>query len=229
MVLPGSVSLEADGSRPTHRYTRGELLADGTIHLLGTSAALAACAALLALAARSDNLLAGLALGPYVTGMVAMFGFSALYNLATEGRWKPRLRRLDHAAIFVMIAGTYTPVVALTIPGTWGWSLLAVVWVGAVAGVAVKFLAPGRFERLSVVAYLVLGWAGVTALGPLLDALPTRDMVLLATGGLLYSLGVLMHLSTRLRYHNALWHLFVLVAAGCHFVAVYRLVLSQQA
>lgn len=120
MILQSSVSLEADGPRSTLRYTRGELLADGTIHLLGTSAALAACVALLALAVRSGNLLTGLALGPYLTGLVAMFGFSALYNLATEGRWKSRLRRLDHASIFMMIAGTYTPVVIFAIPGTQG-------------------------------------------------------------------------------------------------------------
>lgn len=134
-----------------HRYTRGELLADGTIHVLGTSAALAACVALLALAVRFDNLLTGLALGPYLTGLVAMFGFSALYNLATEGRWKSRLRRLDHASIFVMIAGTYTPVVVLAIPGTLGWSLLTVVWAGAVAVAAVKLVAPAwrRFDHCS--------------------------------------------------------------------------------
>lgn len=223
MILQSSVSLQADGPRPTHRYTRGELLADGAIHLLGTSAALAACVALLALAVRSDNLLTGLALGPYLTGLVAMFGFSALYNLAAEGRWKSRLRRLDHASIFMMIAGTYTPVVIFAIPGTRGWSLLAVVWAGAIAGATLKLLAGRRFEGLSVVAYLVLGWAGVTALGPLLDALPTRDMFLLAAGGLVYSTGVVMHLATQLRYHNALWHMFVLGAAGCHFAAVYRL------
>lgn len=198
-------------------------MVDGAIHLLGTTAGLAGCVALLAVAARADNLLAGLALGLYLTGLLAMFGFSALYNLATEGRWKSRLRRLDHASIFMMIAGTYTPVVIFAIPGPQGWSLLAVVWTGAIAGATLKLLAGRRFERLSVIAYLALGWAGLTALGPLLDALSTRDMVLLAVGGLLYSMGVAMHLATRLRYHNALWHMFVLGAASCHFAAVYRL------
>lgn len=210
-------------------YTRGERLADGGIHLVGLSAALIACSALAVVGHQSRSILVSVAAGLYGIGLLAMLGSSALYHLVKEGRWTPRLRQLDHAAIFVMIAGTYTPVVVLAIPGPWGWSLLTVVWAGAVAGAAVKLLAPGRFERLSVLAYLVLGWAGMAAIGPLLDALRAPDMVLLATGGLLYSLGVLMHLSTRLRYHNALWHLFVLVAAGCHFVAVYRLVLSQQA
>ena len=210
-------------------YTRGERLADGGIHLVGLSAAVVACSALVMAGHQSRSILVSAVAGLYGIGLLAMLGSSALYHLVKEGRWKPRLRRLDHAAIFMMIAGTYTPVVVFAIPGTWGWSLLTVVWAGAVAGATVKFLAPGRFERLSVLAYLVLGWAGMAAIGPLLNALQTPDMVLLAAGGLLYSLGVLMHLSTRLRYHNALWHLFVLVAAGCHFVAVYRLVLSQQA
>jgi hemolysin III len=210
-------------------YTRGEQLADGGIHLIGMSAALIACTALVVVGHQSRSTLVSVVVGLYGIGLLAMLGSSALYHLVKEGRWKLRLRRIDHAAIFVMIAGTYTPVVVLAIPGTWGWSLLSVVWAGAVAGAAVKFLAPGRFERLSVIAYLVLGWAGLAAIGPLLDALRTSDMVLLASGGLLYSFGVLMHLSTRLRYHNALWHIFVLVAAGCHFVAVYRLVLLHQA
>lgn len=210
-------------------YTRGERLTDSCVHVLGLSAALIACSALVVAGLHSRSILVSTVAGLYGIGLLAMLGSSALYHLVKEGRWKLRLRRLDHAAIFLMIAGTYTPVVALTIPGTWGWSLLAAVWVGAAAGAAVKFLAPGRFERLSVLAYLVLGWAGMAAIGPLLDALRTPDMVLLAAGGLLYSFGVLMHLSTRLRYHNALWHVFVLVATGCHFVAIYRLVLSQQA
>ncbi|MBR0670580.1 PAQR family membrane homeostasis protein TrhA [Neoroseomonas soli] len=210
-------------------YTRGERLADSGIHLLGMSAALIACSALAVAGHQSRSILVSVAVGLYGIGLLAMLGSSAVYHLVKEGRWKGRFRRLDHAAIFVMIAGTYTPVIVLAMPGPWGWSLLSVVWAGAVAGAAVKFLAPGRFERLSVLAYLALGWVGMAAIGPLLDALRTPDMVLLAAGGLLYSSGVLMHLSTRLRYHNALWHLFVLVAAGCHFVAVYRLVLAQQA
>ncbi len=152
-----------------------------------------------------------------------MLGCSALYNLAATGSRKALLRRFDHAAIFMMIAGTYTPVALLAVGGASGRALLAVVWTGAAGGIALKLLAPRRFERVSVAAYLLLGWAGLAALDPLLAALPPRDLALLAGGGLLYSLGVAVHLSTGLPYHNALWHALVLAAAACHYAVVLRL------
>jgi hemolysin III len=204
-------------------HGRGERIADAVVHALGVPAALAGCAALALAAPRPMGARAAVALGLYAAGLLAMLGFSALYNLAGEGRRKAVLRRLDHAAIFAMIAGTYTPVALLGIGGAWGWGLLAVVWTGAAGGAALKLLAPGRHEGASIVAYLLLGWAGLGALGPLLAALPPRDLALLAGGGLLYSLGVAAHLSTRLRYHDALWHALVLAAAACHYAVVLRL------
>jgi len=153
-----------------------------------------------------------------------MLGCSALYNLTSTGPRKALLRRLDHAAIFVMIAGTYTPVILLAIGGTWGRQLLVAVWVGAASGVALKLLAPHRFERAAIAAYLLLGWAILFALDPLLAALPARDLGLLLAGGLLYSGGVVIHLSSRLPYHTALWHALVVAAAACHYVVVFHLV-----
>ncbi|MBR0644120.1 PAQR family membrane homeostasis protein TrhA [Plastoroseomonas hellenica] len=205
------------------RYSRGEQAADAVIHILGLAAALTACI-ILALAARRP-VDAGLAmsLGLYAAGLTAMLGCSALYNLTGEGPRKALLRRFDHAAIFVMIAGTYTAIAALGIGGTWGTALLAFVWTGAAGGVALKLLAPARFERASILAYLLLGWAGLAALGPLIAALPALDLGLIFAGGLLYSFGVIVHLSTRLRYHNAVWHALVLAAAACHYAVVLRL------
>jgi hemolysin III len=205
------------------RYSRGERIADAVVHALGVSAALIGCTALAVTASRPVGTRLAVALGLYAAGLLAMLGCSALYNLANEGSRKALLRRLDHAAIFAMIAGTYTPVALLAISGTWGWGLLGVVWAGAAGGVVLKLLAPGRFERASTAAYLLLGWAGLAALDPLTSALPPRDLALLAGGGLLYSLGVAVHLSTRLPYHNALWHAFVLAAAACHYAVVLRL------
>ncbi len=182
-----------------------------------------ACAALAAALPRPVGLGPAVALGLYAVGLLAMLGCSALYNMAGKCRRRALLRRLDHAAIFVMIAGTYTPVAGIGIGGAWGWGLLGVVWAGAVGGALLKLLAPARFERVSILAYLLLGWAGVAALHRLVAALPLRDLLLLAAGGLLYSLGVVVHLSTRLRYHNALWHTLVVAAAGCHYAVVFRL------
>jgi hemolysin III len=158
-----------------------------------------------------------------------MLGCSALYNLAPPGPRKALLRRFDHAAIFVMIAGTYTPVAALAIGGAWAWGLLGLVWSGALGGVVLKLVGPMRMEKLSVAAYLVLGWIGLAALHRLMEVLPTADLVLLLVGGALYSLGVVFHLATRLPYHNAIWHGFVLAAAACHFAIVLRLAAADGA
>jgi hemolysin III len=207
----------------TPRYDRGERIADAVVHVLGLVAALLACAALAVTLPRSAGPGPAVALGLYAGGLLAMLGCSALYNMAGEGRRRALLRRLDHAAIFVMIAGTYTPVAGIGIGGAWGRGLLAVVWTGAIAGAALKLLAPARSERISILAYLLLGWCGIAALDRLLAALPPRDLLLLAAGGVLYSLGVAIHLSTWMRYHNALWHALVVAAAACHYAVVFRL------
>ena len=211
------------GLEEVPRYSRGERIADAVVHALGVSAALAACVGLAAVVPRPVGARRAVALGLYAAGLLAMLGCSALYNLAGVGPRKARLRRLDHAAIFAMIAGTYTPVALLALGGAWGRGLLATAWAGAAGGTALKLLAPARFERASIAAYLLLGWIVLAALDPLLAALPSRDLALLGAGGLLYSLGVVVHLATRLPYHNALWHALVLAAATCHYAVVLRL------
>lgn len=205
------------------KASAGELRADACIHALGVAASLAACVALVVVMHWPPDWLPMAAIGLYAAGLVAMLGCSAAYNLAAEGRGKRVLRRLDHAAIFVMIAGTYTPVSLLGLGGGWGWGVASAVWAGALLGAGLKLFAPGRFERTAVAAYLLLGWTGIVAIVPLVAALPGLDLALLGAGGLLYSLGVLAHLSKRMPYQNAIWHGFVLAAAACHFVVVLRL------
>lgn len=205
------------------RYTRGERAADAVIHALGVPAAFIACAVLAMAAQRPTEMRSAVPLGLYAAGLIAMLGCSALYNLTVEGPRKALLRRFDHAAIFMMIAGTYTSVVLLALGGAWAVALLTFVWTGALAGIALKLFAPARFERASIAAYLLLGWAGLAALDPLLTALPMQDMALIFAGGVLYSAGVAVHLATRLPYHNALWHALVLAATACHYAVVLRL------
>lgn len=207
----------------TPRYSRGERIADAVVHCVGIVAALVGCAVLGTTVPWTAGAGPPLALGLYATGLLSMLGCSALYNLASEARRRALLRRLDHTAIFAMIAGTYTPVAGIGIGGVWGWGLLGAVWTGAAGGAALKLLAPARFERASILVYLVLGWAGVVVLDPLLAALSVRDLLLLAAGGLLYSLGVAIHLATCLRYHNALWHAFVVAATACHYAVILHL------
>ncbi len=202
-------------------YNRTEYLADAIVHVLGVVFGLAACASLAMIAMPSNDHLLRLALALYGGGLLAMLGCSALYNLTHHERAKAVFRRLDHAAIFVMIAGTYTPFTLIAIGGVWGLGLLAFVWSIALGGVALKLFWPRRLERLSLVAYLMLGWSIVVALDPLLGSVSTSGLSLLLGGGLLYSLGVIFHLWTALPYQNAIWHLFVLAAAVCHFSAVF--------
>ncbi|WP_063635442.1 PAQR family membrane homeostasis protein TrhA [Azospirillum humicireducens] len=200
-------------------YSLGERRADAVVHAVGVTAGIAGFVWLLNAAVFSDSLpnRTALALAIYGLGLVGMLTASAAYNLAPPGFGKSMLRRIDHAMIFVMIAGTYTP---FTLGLGQGVVLGGAVWGGAAFGAALKLRFPGRFHRLGLALYLGLGWAIVTALEPLGSALSPPALWLLVAGGLLYTVGVVFHLMDRMPYNNAVWHLLVLAAASCHFVAV---------
>lgn len=212
------------GPEPTDaefpRPTPTERLADAVLHALGLALALVACATLpMPAAPRAEPpLFAALAL--YAAGLVAMFACSALFNLTPCGSWKRLFRRFDQAAIFLMIAGTYTPFALVAIGGAWGTGLLAFVWAATAGGMAAKLMGIRWPRWLSTGTYLLLGWSVVVALGPLSAGLSAVGLGLLVAGGVLYSLGVVFHLWTRLPYHTAVWHGFVLAAAACHYLAV---------
>jgi hemolysin III len=149
-----------------------------------------------------------------------MFGCSAAYHLVPAPSWKSLLRRLDQAAIFLKIAGTYTPFALDKIGGVWGYSVFGAVWVAALAGATAKLLLTSNWDHVSVVLYVALGWAGIFILQPLSGAISATTLLLLAGGGVLYTLGVVFHLWNSLPYQNAIWHLFVLAGTACHFAAV---------
>ena len=199
--------------------TRGELAADCAIHVMGVAGGSVGGATLVALiAVRGDWLELG-ALLIYALGMVAMFCCSAAYNLARSSPWRTTLRRCDHAAIFVMIAGTYTPFTLITLRGPWGWSLFAIVW--ALAAIGMYLVVRGVERRAPVIAlYVGLGWIGLVAIGPLVRNLPAGGLWLLFGGGVCYTLGVPFYLSRRLPYSHALWHAFVLAGSTLQFFAV---------
>lgn len=155
----------------------------------------------------------------YSIGLVGMFAASAAYNLVSHVGVKEILRRLDHAAIFVMIAGSYTPF-ALVVGGRAGHMLLAAVWAIAAVGVAIKLRYPRRFDKLSVLLYLSQGWIVLLALDSITAALSNRALSLLVAGGVVYTVGVAFHLMERLLFHNVIWHIFVLGGAACQFVAI---------
>jgi hemolysin III len=205
---------------------RSEWRADAIIHAVGVTLGLAACITLAIVAVPKRDAAVLTSLTVYGAGLLAMLGCSALYNIAGHGPRKALWRRLDHAAIFVMIAGTYTPFAAIAIGGAWGTGLLVFVWTAAAAGAVLKLLRPGRLETLSIAAYLLLGWTILVAIDRLIAAVSLPAFVLLAAGGILYSVGVLFHRWDALPYNRAVWHGFVLAAATCQYFAVLDVVVS---
>ena len=201
-------------------YTIRERVADGCIHIIGVAASLVALTALLVIGVQSKTTLWVVSLTIYGLALVATFSCSAGYNLVVRPKLKEVLRRLDHAAIFLMIAGTYTPFILIKMNDAWGLGLLAVVWTMAILGIAIKLFATRFLDGLSTALYLVQAWAVIAAWEPLMSALPGRVLTLLMVGGVLYTIGVVFHLWERLPYQNAIWHGFVLSAASCHFAAV---------
>ena len=200
-------------------YTAAERVADGSIHILGVAASLVAATALMIAALKLPPAsIASLAV--YGFGLIAVFACSAAYNLVTEARLKAILRRFDHAAIYVKIAGTYTPFAMVKMGDAAGFALLAAVWAITAFGATAKLLWPGRLVRTSYVLYLAQGWAIVAAFGPFASAVSGRVLLLLVVGGSLYTLGVIFHLWERLPYHTAIWHALVVAASACHFAAI---------
>jgi hemolysin III len=195
-------------------YTRNEIRADALVHGACIVAALTGSIVLLAYVGASWVLAA------YLFGLLVMLACSAAYNLTPPSQLKWILRRFDHSAIFLLIAGTYTPLLPFLPDAAQGWTLGLVTWLGAAFGIAVKFLFPGRFDRLAILVYLALGWVGVTAAGAFVQVLPPLVINLIIAGGILYTLGVIFHIWESLKFHNAIWHGFVAAAATCHFAAI---------
>jgi hemolysin III len=201
-------------------YTRAEIIVDGVVHALGVGLGIIGAFFLVVLAAHSARRVEVASVVIYVAGLLAVLGLSAAYNMwpVTPAKWL--LRRFDHSAIYLLIAGTYTPFIAQMKSGIASFGLLFGVWLTALLGIALKLLLPGRLDRLAVVLYLLIGWSGVIAYDAALAALPSSTLWLLATGGALYSVGVVFHVWRTLRFQNAIWHAFVLAAAFCHYLAV---------
>ena len=202
------------------QYTVRERVADGCIHVIGVTASLVALTALLIVGVQAQPTLWIVSLSIYGLALVAMFACSAGYNLIARPKVKAVFRRLDHAAIFLMIAGTYTPFALMKMDARWGLTLLAVVWTMAAIGIALKLFAPRYLEGVTTALYLVQGWAVIVAWHPLVSAVPERAAFLLMLGGVLYTVGAVFHLWERMPFQNAIWHGFVLVAASVHYAAV---------
>lgn len=199
-----------------------EVLADWIVHAVGLVGGLVGGIGLFVMAAGSPASQI-VPVGVYVAGLLAMLTCSALYHVLHRHPRRDWLRRLDHAAIFVMIAGTYTPIAMLTLDRPWNLAVTAAVWTVAAVGVVLKLVRPHAIERISVALYLLQGWIGLVVLHKLWAAVPASVLLMILLGGLVYSGGVIFHLSVR-RYNRALWHGSVLVGATFHYIAIASLV-----
>jgi hemolysin III len=209
-VYPGQINWD---------YDRAEIIADGAVHAIGLCLGLIGAVTIVVIAVKIERIEVTPIL-IYVIGLVTMLALSAAYNMWPVSPAKWVLRRFDHSAIYLLIAGTYTPFLTEMKNVVTSAALGIGVWLSAIIGIALKLALPGRFDRLAVVLCLLLGWSGVIAYDSLASALPSASLWLLTIGGILYSVGAFFHVWQGLRFHNAIWHGFVLIAAGCHYSAL---------
>lgn len=206
------------------RYDHAELLADRVVHVVGIVAALGAVVWLMSRLVPAANPKLTISMGIYGAGLLCMLTASALYNAAPVGRIKARLRRLDHAMIFVMIAASYTPFALNAFPEFSGHLLFGLIWGLAGAGIMLKLLATPRSDRFSVGLYIGMGSVALGFLPVLIASLSTSSLVLLVLGGVVYSAGGFIHAWGGVRFHNPIWHVMVLVGAALQFGAICQLV-----
>ena len=209
--------------RSSRASTHGEHLANTLSHGIGLLLAIGALPLLVIDALRLDSGLAVAGAAIFGGTAIAMYLTSTLYHAFPQANRNGWLRRLDHSAIYLLIAGTYTPVLLGVLRGTAGWTMLAVIWTLAVAGVVFKLLAGARFRKVSVALYVAMGWAALALIQPLWTHMQPGGLAWLFAGGVAYTAGVAFYLMhERMRYSHFIWHLFVLAGTGCHLVMVLR-------
>ena len=212
-------SIALTAKPPRHYPTAAAKCADLVVHIVGLTLALVGGIVLLILAVRAGSISQVVGVSIYAAGVVAMLAFSTAYNFA-KPKYRPTLRRLDHAGIFLMIAGSYTPFTTQSLTGGWAWGMTIAVWTIAGLGALGKLFAPKVDRKFWVAVYLALGWLVVVALKPLVDHVAWYAMLLLAVGGVLYSTGVIFYVNKKLKFARAIWHGHVVAGAAAHWTAV---------
>lgn len=205
---------------------RREELANTLTHAFGTLCGIAATAVLVTLAALKGDVFHVVGAAVFGVTLVVLYSASTLYHAAPKKSVKARLRVVDHSAIYLLIAGTYTPFTLAGVRGGWGWTLFGVIWGLAAAGIVFKLFFTGRFRILSTLIYLAMGWLVVIAAKPVAAALPGATLVWLAIGGLAYTGGVYFYADRRIPYGHAIWHLCVMAGSTAHVVAAALLILT---
>lgn len=202
------------------RYSFGEEVANSITHGVGWLLSVGGLATLVTFAAITGGALRVVSCAVFGSTLVLLYAASTLYHSLPSERAKHVFRVLDHSAIFLLIAGTYTPLSLVAVGGPWGWSLFGAIWSLAAIGVLLNSLAPGRWRWASITLYVTMGWLVVIAIRPLVAAVSTGVLVLIVAGGLAYTLGLAFYGWRRLPYGHAVWHLFVLAGSVFHYLAV---------
>lgn len=209
--------------RSLERY---EEIANTVSHAVGVGFSIAGLVLLVVRAALYGDAWQVVSFSVYGTSLILLYLASTLYHGFRSPRLKAIFRIFDHAAIYLLIAGTYTPFLLVSIRGPWGWSLFGTIWGLALFGIAFKIIFGPKYDILSTIFYLLMGWVVVIAIKPLLSALPLEGFLWLFAGGAAYSLGVIFYAWEKLPYHHAIWHGFVLSGSVFHFIAVYSFIAS---
>ncbi len=202
--------------------SRGEEIANSVSHGVGLLAGLVGALVLMLSAVRHGGAARIAGASVFAVAMVLLYLTSTLYHALPGNRAKQVFRLLDHASIYVMIAGTYTPITLSVLGGTWGWTLFGIVWGLALGGIVLTMAGGVRFPKLRISLYLAMGWLIVVAVKPLWLRMPSEGLVWLSAGGLAYTVGVVFYAAKRVRYGHFVWHLFVVAGTACHFIAVLR-------
>jgi hemolysin III len=201
-------------------YSPTERLWDAVVHVVGIAVTVIAGGTLLVVATAITAPEFAPAIALHVGALATVFVISLIFNMTQVDSIKRLFARLDQAAIFLLIAGTYTPILSVLAGTPIGNTMLTVVWGGALVGVALKLIVPHHFGRLALILYLAIGWSGIAVFKTLSEALPPSTLWLLLAGGTAYSSGIIFHLWERLRFHNVMWHCFVVLGASLHLWAV---------
>lgn len=210
-------------------YWRHQEIANSVTHGLGIALSVAGLIVLVVLASLHATVWHIVSFSIFGASLVLLYTASTLYHSFRSPRVKQVLHIIDHSSIYLLIAGSYTPFVLVTLRGAWGWSLFGVVWGIALAGIVLKTFFTGRYKMASTILYLLMGWMIVVAIKPLAHAMPVGGIVWLAAGGLAYTIGAVIYMWKTIPYHHAIWHLFVLAGSICHYFSVLLYVLPTRA
>lgn len=206
-------------------YSIGEEIANTITHGIGAILSIVALVLMVVLAVTQSSVIAVVSASIYGASLVLLFLASTLYHSFQKPGIKSVLKVLDHCAIYLLIAGTYTPFMLISLQGAWGYTMTAIIWSLALFGVFFKLFYRHRFPKLSLFTYIAMGWLIIVASTEMVAKVPTGGLVLLAAGGLVYTLGTIFYVWERIPYNHAIWHMFVLGGAVCHFLAVYLYVI----